>query len=118
MKQGFDSAVIVDSKGIKRGSIIVRYTDGTYRYNTETSVLFYHNEITINCDDDLKGDTYNKDSLFKILAGKGARCFDYSGEEFFDDHKIQEGRQISGISMMCEVESFKLKNRIYKILWV
>jgi len=118
MNQCFDTAIIIDSSGIKRGSIIIRYTKGTYRNNIEASVIFYHNDIEIDCDNDTKGDSYHNSALFEILSKKGARCFDYYGEEFFNDYKQKDGMQISSTSRMDEIKSFKIKNRIYKILWV
>lgn len=118
-KQAYNAAVIVDSKGEKVGSILVRYTDSLNGgYNSQTSILFYKDGITIGINDDRKGHSYDRSDVFYILSEKGAACFHRNGLKINTDYNDKESFTADGMSNVSELSKFKLNRKTYSIHWV
>ncbi len=117
MKQGFDSAIIVDSKGNSHGYVLVRYTDSHYGRNAETQLNFHQSRDHYNLSK--KCDSYNRSSVFDLLTEIGAKCFNHQGDQYHDRPQ-QTGRGISihGVSQVSDLTSFKIGNRKYRMHWL
>ena len=117
MKHGFNSAVIVDSKGDQRGTVIIRYTDATYGHNSETQLSLslppeHHNASK-------KSDSYDRSPLFYMLTELGAKCYNHQGDQYNDrPQQTGDGISIHGVSRESDLVSFKIGNKKYRVLWV
>ena len=118
MKHGFNSAVIVDSKGDQRGTVIIRYTDATYGHNSETQLSLslppeHHNASK-------KSDSYDRSSLFYMLTELGAKCYNWQGDQYHASAQKtgRPGVSIHGVSRESDLVSFKIGNKKFRVLWV
>ena len=125
-KQVVDSAVIVDGKGNKVGSISVRYTDAQIGWNNETCVLLYTGLTGIKGLDygnSIKGDCYDQGSVFKLLTSVGARVYGHRGKRFYsyehkEGSKCKDSQNVDSISSCNEFQAFTINRKKFKILWV
>jgi len=117
-KQTFDTAIITNSKGKIAGKIIVRYTDSQIGYNNETGILLYAADLDFG--NTLKGDTHNKENVFRLLRSVGAKVYDHSGSQFgtYSDKNRSELRMADSVSQCRDFVSFKIGNSKYKIHWI
>ena len=117
MRHGFNSAVIVDSKGKQRGTIIIRYTDSQWGQNAESQISFSdvrsHHNMSKNCD------SYDRSSIFDLLTKIGAKCYNHQGDQYHGrPQQTGSGVSIHGISRESCLTSFKIGNKKYRVLWV
>ena len=120
-RQCFDTAVITNSKGDRVGKIIVRYTDSHIGYNNETGIMFHGAGVTLDFSNTVKGNSYDKSSVYEMLAGAGCRVYGYGGLEFTDDRGKMNNdntQRVESISRCDEFTSFKKGNAVFRILWV
>ncbi len=117
-KQTFDTAVIVDAKGKPAGKIVIRYTDAQIGYNNETGVLLYGYDLDFSTT--RKGNTYSKMNAYHMLREIGARVYDFGGHEFigYQDKAGPNTRNYDSTSNVKDIDSFKIGNRKFSVLWV
>ena len=117
MKHGFNSAVIVDSKGNRAGTIIIRYTDSEWGQNAEVQLSLSHAREHHNMSK--KGDSYDRSSVFDLLTRLGAKCYNHQGDQYHGrPQQTGSGVSIHGISQESNLTSFKIGNKKFRILWV
>ncbi len=122
MMQGFESAIIVNSKGDPAGQILVRYTKSDVGCNSETEVSFHSpfEKFSISPRDAEKRGAYDRSAVFDILTEHGARCYDWNGSQFLagNPRDTTKYRRIDEISRFSDLTSFKIGNRVYRLLWI
>ena len=133
-RQTFDMAIILDNKGKKVGKIIVRYTNAQIGYNNQTAIIFhgmpvlnesgqYTGQYDLDAGKTIKGCSYDKDSVFELLASIGAKVYGWNGLQFYSyEHKAgakaESSQNVNSISRCTEFLSFKIKNNKFRIEWV
>ena len=124
--QTLNTAVIVDSKGEQRGSVIVRYTKSTDGYNNETGVCFYYGDYQLDYTKTIKGSRWMTGGLYELLSEhKGIKILDWHKREFYTFNNKPKNRKeaavmtgIDGISQPSEMRYIKIGNAVFSILWV
>lgn len=120
--QTFDAAIIIDSKGQPLGKVLVRYTTGSGGYSNETGVLLNHKRIHLDFNKSMKGDWYEKASLYHLLAEVGCKVLDHSKREFYygaiSDAKKDTMRNVNSMSTCTDFKYIKKGNTIFTINWI
>ena len=116
--QVLDTAVITDSTGKVVGKVVVRYTNAQIGWNNETGIVFHAGGKSLDFSVTEKHDSHNNcEGVFNLLSSIGGKVYDYRGEQFADNHKLNL-RQVGSLSSVKDFTSFKLGNSKFNILWV
>ena len=126
-RQVIDSAIIVNAKGERVGTVTVRYTSATYGWNNETGVMFFSgldsNLPELNYGTTIKGSTYDRSPLFELLSSVGAKVYGFQGVRFYSykhkqGSKSKNNQDVNSMSNCHEFQSFTINRKHYKIYWV
>lgn len=133
-RQCVSAAVILDSKGVTRGRIVIRFTNGQIGFNHQLTVLFL--AAGLNYSTSSKGGSYDQPgTLFKHLNNTGRVMYDNNSVKLYSDtgkvkmynydkkqivgygSKIKDSRMYDSLSRFDEICYLKVGRKTYRIAW-